>query len=160
MSSDILEVEHPRQYFARNLALSSLYFRIAEEEYCSCLDFEDVDTSELPMDEVALISDKSTRSAVKSIVFAAMCVESAINNYGGTYLGDNYFNKHLAGLDVVSKWVVIPKLVCGNSIDKSGPAFSSLKALIACRNELIHNKSHEIDLSDMVKLHEKLEKKK
>ncbi|WP_138973245.1 hypothetical protein [Vibrio sp. Hep-1b-8] len=52
------------QFFARNLALSSLYFRIAEEEYCSCLESEDVDTSELPMDEVALISDKSTRSAV------------------------------------------------------------------------------------------------
>jgi hypothetical protein len=62
-------------------------------------------------------------------------------------LGDKYFDSHLSNLDVVSKWVVIPRLVCSNSIDKSGPAFSSLKKLIKSRNKLVHNKSKELDIS-------------
>ncbi len=68
-------------------------------------------------------------AGVKTILFAALSVEAAINDYAAWQLSDSYFDKHLSSLDVLSKWVVIPKLVCGQSIKKSGPAYSSLKKI-------------------------------
>jgi hypothetical protein len=87
---------------------------------------------------------KSQNTQSKPLFFSAMCIEAAINDYAGTHLGDKYFESHLASLDVVSKWVVIPKLVCGNELDKSSAAFGSLKALIRSRNQLVHSKSREL----------------
>ncbi len=65
-----------------------------------------------------------------------MCLEAAINDYAGTHLETGYFETHLSSLDVVSKWVVIPKLVCSNQLDKSSAAFGALKHLIRARKSV------------------------
>jgi hypothetical protein len=138
-------VEHPRDSYSRMGGLHHVYFDIAQDEYAECLRVESIDTSDMHEGEKSELSYKATEHAVKAIVFSALCVESAINNYAGIHLGDSYSEKHLQNLDVVSKWVVIPKLACGKSMDKSGPAFGALKKLIQSRNKLVHNKSKEFD---------------
>lgn len=159
MNDSPLSIEHPRTFSARSNALSGTYFNIAESEYCECLRISNIDTDDLNNEDKSNLEIKSKQAKIKAIVFSAMCVEAAINNYAGAQLGDNYYEKHLASLDVVSKWVVIPRLICGNSLDKSGPAFASLKKLIVARNNLIHNKSYEMDVSDPIEFLNKLDKR-
>ena len=139
--------------------LQYVYFEIAQEEYVKCLDVEAFDDGDLDEGEKTELFYKATGHAVKAIVFSALCVEASINNYAGIHLGDSYCENHLYSMDVISKWVVIPKLVCGKPIDKSGPAFGALKRLIKARNKLVHNKSQEFDPTSISDLGQYLEKR-
>lgn len=150
-------VEHPRDSYSRMGGLQHVYFDVAQEEYVKCLDLEALDDSDLHEGEKSELSYKATGHAVKAIVFSALCVEASINNYAGIHLGDSYSENHIYNMDVISKWVVIPKLVCGKSIDKSGPAFCALKRLIKARNKLVHNKSQEFDPASISDLAQYLE---
>lgn len=147
MKGELIYVKHPRETYARSGGLCFVYFDIAQDEYVKCLDVASIDTSNMHPAEEVEISSRADEHAIKAIIFAALCVEAAINDYAGLHLGDSYSEKHLQNLDVVSKWVVIPTLVCGKSIDKSGPAFGALKKLVKARNKLVHNKSREFSPS-------------
>ncbi|BFM18393.1 hypothetical protein R50073_45760 [Maricurvus nonylphenolicus] len=159
MKGEPIYVEHPRDSYSRMGGLQYVYFEVAQEEYVKCLDVEALDDSDLHESEKTELSYKATGHAVKAIVFSALCVEASINNYAGIHLGDSYCENHLYSMDVISKWVVIPKLVCGKSIDKSGPAFGALKRLIKARNKLVHNKSQEFDPTSISDLGQYLEKR-
>jgi hypothetical protein len=145
LKGEHIYVVHPRDYSSRINTLYRVYFDIAEEEYVSCIDTEVKANCIADEYEKSKLTSNASAHAIKAIVFASLCVESAINDYAGTQLGDKYSEKHLANLDVVSKWVVIPNLVCGRSIDKSGPAFKALTKLVKARNKLVHNRSKEFD---------------
>lgn len=153
-----MEVEHPKDTKSRYGGYSYIYFDICEKEFSKSIKIENDFNSERNEMVRSELEDQHFDKGVKTILFAALSVEAAINDYAAWQLGDSYFDAHLSSLDVVSKWVVIPKLVCGKSIDKGGPAFSSLKRLIRTRNELTHNKSRHLDLSDPG-LHKKMEKR-
>ncbi|GDY24895.1 hypothetical protein AHAT_07850 [Agarivorans sp. Toyoura001] len=144
MKGELIEVEHPRNFFARTQVMTRTYRDIAEVEYTSCMLIEELPDTE-DEEEMHSRSSQTTKHAIQTIVFSAMSIEAAINNYAGTHLGDKYFESHLSSLDVVSKWIVIPKLVCGNEIDKSSAAFGALKALIRARNQLVHSKSRKLE---------------
>ena len=159
MRGEPIYVEHPRDSFSRMGSLQYVYFEVAQEEYVKCLDVEAIDDSGFHDGEKNELSYKATGHAVKAIVFSALCIEASINNYAGIHLGDSYCENHLYSMDIISKWVVIPKLVCGKSIDKSGPAFGALKKLIKARNKLVHNKSREFDPSSIPDLRQYLEKR-
>ncbi|EHU4917302.1 hypothetical protein KY888_004434 [Vibrio vulnificus] len=137
-------VKHPREFFARTDVMTHTYKSIAEEEYMNAVLTKEKFGSDIDEYERLELECKVKNHAVKAIVFSAMCIEAAINDYAGIHLGDRYFESHLSSLDVVSKWVVIPKLVCGNELDKSSAAFGALKRLIRARNQLVHSKSREI----------------
>lgn len=76
-----------------------------------------------------------------TLVFSALGVEGYIYDYAARNLTDNFVDTHLDKLDVVSKWVVIPKLVTGKDFPKDREAFSLLKQLVQHRNYIVHNKS-------------------
>lgn len=95
--------------------------------------------------EAARIREVADEHAAIAVVFACAACELYINNLGGRALGDSYFEKHLDRLDLVSKWVVIPRLVHGHVIDKGGRAFELLRLLVGARNELMHPKSEAFD---------------
>lgn len=153
-----MSAEHPQEEKSRLGGYSYAYGEFAEKEFSKSIEIEEQWKKE--QDELIRsdLEDMHFEAGIKTILFSALSVEAAINDYAAWQLGDSYFDKHLSSLDVLSKWVVIPKLVCGKSIDKSGPAYSSLKKLITSRNELAHNKSRHIDISDP-NLTEKLEKR-
>ena len=152
-------IPHPRESSARSNVLYGTYFKIAETDFCNCLEVLAIDQSPLNEDERYKLEKEVNNFALKAIVFAAMSVESAINDYAGKHLGDKYYQQHLASLDLISKWIIIPRLVCERSIDKSGAAYNSLKTLVSARNKLVHNKSEEINFSDPYAVIKKQEKR-
>ncbi|SOC51446.1 hypothetical protein SAMN05421509_101302 [Chromohalobacter canadensis] len=84
---------------------------------------------------------QSLKCAVQSIVFSAMCLEAFIYGYAEKHLGKSYTKQHIEKLNIESKYIIVPKLVTGKEIDKSGQAFEKLKKLISDRNKIVHFKS-------------------
>ena len=82
------------------------------------------------------------------IVFAAMCIEAFIYDYGASHLSDSYMKRHLDKLDITSKLVIVTKLVLGKDFPMDGQAFEGLQNLVKSRNRLVHFKSKNFDKSD------------
>lgn len=146
--SNYPNIEHPNMGKSRIGGLSSTYFDIAQREYSKYIDFDSAlscESDEMIQHE---LERKSFECGLKSILFSALCVEAGINDYAAWQLGDNYFNSHFSNMDVVSKWVVVPNLVTGRSLDKSKAAYQALVRLIKSRNSLVHNKSKHLDLGN------------
>lgn len=88
------------------------------------------------------------KAAAIAITFAGMCLEAFLYDYASTELGDSYVKKHLDKLDMISKALIIPRLVCGKGIDKSGPVYASVRNLQKDRNNLVHFKSQRFARED------------
>ncbi len=109
-------------------------------------DLDDASCSEY--EDVRRQRSASTASAVITIVFASMCLEAAIYDYAAWHLGDDYVQTNLDKMDLVSKWLVVPRLVAQREIPIGRPSHDHLKTLVRLRNGLVHKKSHPIPLSD------------
>ena len=95
--------------------------------------------------ELDPIEEARDQACIIDVVFTAMYFEAFIYDYSASCLGDRYSNEHLDKLDFLSKWLVIPKLVTGKEISKSGQAYESLKRLHKDRNSLVHLKSKALN---------------
>jgi hypothetical protein len=134
-----------QESFARLGSLSWTYFEIAQAAYAAFL----VDEAQTlpqpgPDDDPTLWIDQERRMTVvgiKTIVFAAMCVEAAAYDFSAIQFGDRYAAQYLDKLDLVSKWVVAPRLLSGKSLREHGPALNALRSLVRVRNRLVHSKS-------------------
>jgi len=89
------------------------------------------------------------QSAVIGIAFAGMCLEAFFYDYAASKLGDTYTQEHLDKLDLPSKLLIVPLLVCGKSIDKSSDVFAKVKRLTKDRNYLVHFKSKRFEAADL-----------
>jgi hypothetical protein len=74
-----------------------------------------------------------------------MCFESAIYEYAGDHLGDAYVQDHIDKLDVLSKWLIVSRLVTGYELRKDQAPYAALKELVSARNKLVHSKSESLD---------------
>jgi len=79
--------------------------------------------------------------AAVTVIFACAAVELYINDAAGRLLGDNYFEKHIDRVDLLSKWVLVPRLACGHQIDRNAQAYNLLRLTISLRNDLMHPKA-------------------
>ena len=95
------------------------------------------------IDDYSLYQDKLRKGTIKIIIFLTTFLESYINDLGGIVLGDNYVKDHLDKLSIISKWIVIPRLISGKEIDKSKSYFEDFKELVRWRNILIHHKTKD-----------------
>jgi hypothetical protein len=101
-------------------------------------------------------------AAAISVTFAGMCLEAFFYDYAAENLGDSYTQQHLDKLDLPSKLIVIPHLVTGRSVDKSGQGYEAVKHLSKDRNYLVHFKSRAFPLSELDKasdFHDELNKR-
>ncbi|MFZ5883582.1 MAG: hypothetical protein ACOYYI_07380 [Chloroflexota bacterium] len=89
------------------------------------------------------LEDELAETSLIVIIFSVMALEAYIYDYAARHLGDLYVKDHLDKLDTSSKWIVIPKLITGKEISRSGNWFSLLKKLVKARNSIIHYKSSE-----------------
>lgn len=135
--------------WARVGALSWTYYEIAEQAYALFLTEEE---NRLPLpshdEDPMQVMDQKKRvrvAGVKTIVFSAMCIEAAAFDFAAVQLGDSYATQYLDKLDLVSKWVVVPKIVSGKSLKEGGPALNALRMLVRSRNALVHQKSLPFD---------------
>lgn len=95
--------------------------------------------------------DNIYRNYITSFIYLSMFVESYIFDYGARRLGDNFVKDHLDKLDIISKWIVIPKLITGYEIDKSKKSFETLKKFIHNRNKLVHHKTKNLNVTEKYK---------
>lgn len=72
-----------------------------------------------------------------TIIFAALILEAYINEYGARGL-QVYFDRYLDRIDLLSKWVVIPRLSEGINFDQHKSLLSKISSLISARNRLVH----------------------
>lgn len=94
--------------------------------------------------------EEREQSAVVAITFSGMALEAFFYDYGAEELADAFVQEHLDKLDLKSKFLILPRLICGKSPDKSKPVYQSLGRLVRLRNDLVHFKSkpfqvHELD---------------
>ncbi|WP_374327297.1 hypothetical protein [Azonexus sp.] len=135
---------HVQQHWGRLNALAWHYYGIAESSYDQFLYAEknlvpfpgDGDPKEHFASERRLLD-----ASFQTIVFAGMACEAAIYDLAAIQLGDDYASTYLDKLDLVAKWVVVPSLICGQTLKLDGPAINSLRTLTRTRNALVHHKS-------------------
>lgn len=89
--------------------------------------------------------ERKIMNGIKTIVFSAMAIEAAAFEFAGIQLGDKVAEQYLDKMDVVGKWMIVPRLVCGRSLREDGPAMNGLRGLVTARNALVHHKSREWD---------------
>jgi hypothetical protein len=137
-------VHHVADTWGRLNALAWHYSDIAEESLDQFLQAEEKITP-VPPDEdptaQMTIKKELLSASFRTIVFSGMACESAIFDLAAIHLGDDYAKDYLDKLDLVSKWMLVPALICGSSLEKAGPAINSLIALTKTRNSLVHHKS-------------------
>ena len=93
------------------------------------------------VDRIFPIQEKLDQVLLTTIVFSAMALEGYINFYAIKNFTKGYFEKHLDRIDIVTKWLLIPRLITGNEIPKDGRAFQLLNQLVSSRNYLVHAKA-------------------
>jgi hypothetical protein len=82
-----------------------------------------------------------------AVVFSAFALEAHINEYGSRRLGRSLFER-LDKLDTVSKWILVPRLVCGKELPKDRAPYQFLCELFRWRNEIAHPKAKDANLND------------
>jgi len=139
-----------------NQRVTSFYFSIAwrnqsqYQRYIKTIDdiaLSDKDdwVKEMESDDARF---QSLKCAVESVVFSAMCLEAFIYSYSTKFLGQNYTKSHIDRIGIESKYILVPKLITGKELDKSGQAYEMLKQLIKDRNSIVHFKSTSDFLSE------------
>jgi hypothetical protein len=83
------------------------------------------------------------------IVFCAFALEAFINDYAISGLSRNYLSKYLDKLDVVAKWMVIPRLVARKGLDPGSRPLQDVAWLVELRNRLAHYKSKDLTIDQI-----------
>jgi len=100
-------------------------------------------------DKVAEKNDRIGRLALVVVVFCATSLEAFINHYAISHLSKNYLKTYLDKLDLLSKWIVIPRITTGTQLDAGVKAFQDLSWLISLRNKLVHYKARKVNIEEL-----------
>jgi hypothetical protein len=95
------------------------------------------------------LTEQQWQAAMIAVTFASMTLEAFFYDYGADTLGDQYVKEHLDKLDLPSKYLVYPKLVCGTAPKKGEHTFELLRNLARLRNDLVHAKSRAFPLAQL-----------
>lgn len=101
------------------------------------------------IDKVAEKNDRIGRLALIVVVFCATSLEAFINHYATSHLSKNYLKTYLDKLDLLSKWIVIPRITTGTQLDAGVKAFQDLSWLISLRNKLVHYKARKVNIEEL-----------
>ncbi len=114
---------------------------------------EGFDKEYLLSQELSPLETKLGNYCSITIVFSALAVEGYIYDYAARKLTDNFVDEHIDKLSVISKLIVVTKLVTGKDFPKEEKAFQLIKKLIKNRNYIVHSKSTNLlELDDEINL--------
>jgi hypothetical protein len=144
------------------VSVHAMYYTIARERaarYHECdAEYSKLEDGPIGEEELSQVShrmedyyEERERSAVVAITFAGMALEAFFYDYGAEHLGDKFVREHLDKLDLKSKFLIYPRLICGKSPDKSKAAYQSLGNLVSLPNDLVHFKSKAFPLEELDK---------
>jgi len=111
---------------------------------------------ELSDDDAAMIADineEISKNAITVIIFSAFLLEAYINDYAIRRISKGYLEKYLDKLNLLSKWIVIPRVVTGKQLDTGSEAIQDLSWLISQRNKLAHYKSETVGVEEITESH-------
>ena len=131
-----------------NLALALECYKEVNELSETLKNMEGYEAEYFLSKKLAPAKNKLSNYCSVALVFSALAIEGYIYDYAVRKLTDKFVDSHLEKLDVVSKWVVIPKLTTGKDFPKDGQAFNLLRKLVRNRNYLVHNKSVKLMKAD------------
>jgi len=100
----------------------------------------ELESKESVSDEIEDIRNKLHMQEVSAPVFAINTAEHFINLYACNRIDSFYTSEHLESLDIFSKWIAIPYIICGEEIDRESQSAKDFKHLISLRNSLTHAK--------------------
>ena len=133
------------------------YFRIArvnQDLFHKCKQTRVVREANVGEDELAEVfetiehlTEQQWQAAMTAVTFAGMTLEAFSYDYAADSLGDQYVQDHLDKLDLPSKYLVYPKLVCGTAPKKGEHTFGLVRNLARLRNDLVHAKSKVFPLA-------------
>ncbi len=83
--------------------------------------------------------DRQYRTVLVAVVFSAMAAEALINLYGMSWLGEPYFER-IDTFSLCAKWLAVPKMTKGVSLEPRREPFQGLDKLKKLRNKLVHFK--------------------
>jgi len=75
---------------------------------------------EISAKEFDLLAEKQDamgQLAIVVIIFSVSSLEAYINHYAISRLSKNYLKNYLDKLDLLSKWIVIPRIITGKQLD-------------------------------------------
>jgi hypothetical protein len=78
------------------------------------------------------------------VVFSITALECYIYDYAARSLGEGYAERHIERLDLVSKWMVVPKLVTGQEFRSDHKGIEMLTKLVKARNQVVHLKGKNL----------------
>lgn len=78
------------------------------------------------------------------VVFSITALECYVHGYAARRLGEGYAKRHVEKLDLVSKWIVVPKLVTGQEIPSHHEGIKLLAKLVKARNHIVHLKGKNL----------------
>ncbi len=134
------------------VTLQSEFYRIALDNLATAIEIqrrlEGKTEAELwKSDKEFREKERQYHAILTSVVFSALTAEALINHYGITRLDKADFDR-LEKLTPESKWIVIPKLERGISLDPGRQPFQGLHKLMTLRNTLVHFKSFNRPLTE------------
>ncbi len=145
------------------ISIYAMYFKTAydmRKQYLSLAE-EDVllrTRAIVTGDELLPISDRmyqcyleQQQCAAIEITFSGMALEAFFYDYAADALGDSFVKKHLDKLDLKSKFLIYPSLVCGHAPDQSTDTHASLVSLVKLRNDLVQFKSKQFHCTQLDK---------
>ena len=95
---------------------------------------EELSTSEQKMDKFMIVV----------IVFSAIAIEAYIYDYAARHFSDSFVKNYIDKLDLISKWVIVPRLVTVKGLPREHKWFELIKDLVRERNSIVHSKSSEV----------------
>jgi len=98
-------------------------------------------SSDAIVDLLAEKNDRIGRLTLIVVVFCATSLEAYINDYAIDHLSKSYFSRYLDKLDLLSKWIVIPRITTGTQLNTGSKPVQDLSWLINLRNGLVHYKT-------------------
>jgi len=97
--------------------------------------------------KISVLEQAIGKHGVVVIVFAGMALDAYIYDYAARNLSDSFVRKYLDKLDIVSKWVIVPRLITGQEIQRNSRGFQLLVQLVKQRNNIVHSKSIGLEAS-------------
>jgi hypothetical protein len=85
-----------------------------------------------------------SRASVITVVFCALALEAFINDYALGRLGKSLFKAHLDRMPILSKWMVLPMLISGKTLEAGGKPYLRIKNLFRLRDKIAHYKSRRV----------------
>ena len=142
---------HHRDYFRLVADAFSRIEKLKREHDEFQTSLKGKEMSDDDVDFLASKNDAIGELALVVVVFSAFTLEAYINHYGISRLSRNYFSKYLDKLDLLAKWLVIPRVVTGKKLNPGSATMQDLSWLVSLRNRLAHFKSKTVTTEDIEK---------